>query len=89
MASPHMTPPQTRSSSRPGSDRARGRGAALRDGEAPIDAEAQEEMIRVAAYFQAERRGFEAGHEMDDWLAAEHEIREWLATRAAPRRYSR
>lgn len=30
--------------------------------------------IAVAAYFIAERRGFEPGHELDDWLAAEAEI---------------
>jgi hypothetical protein len=35
---------------------------------------AREERIRVAAYFKAERRGFEPGHELDDWLAAEREI---------------
>jgi hypothetical protein len=30
--------------------------------------------IADAAYFRAEKRGFEAGHELDDWLAAESEI---------------
>ena len=28
----------------------------------------------VCAYYKAEARGFEPGHEMDDWLAAESEI---------------
>jgi DUF2934 family protein len=27
--------------------------------------------IAVTAYFIAEKRGFEPGHELDDWLAAE------------------
>lgn len=27
----------------------------------------------VCAYYKAEARGFEPGHEMDDWLAAEAE----------------
>ena len=27
--------------------------------------------IALAAYFIAEKRGFEPGHELDDWLAAE------------------
>jgi hypothetical protein len=27
--------------------------------------------VAVAAYFIAEQRGFEPGHELDDWLAAE------------------
>jgi hypothetical protein len=31
-------------------------------------------MIEQAAYFRAARRGFEPGHELDDWLAAEAEI---------------
>ena len=31
-------------------------------------------MITEAAYFMAEKRGFSAGHEMDDWLEAEKEI---------------
>lgn len=30
--------------------------------------------ISVAAYFLAEGRGFEPGHELDDWLAAEDAI---------------
>jgi hypothetical protein len=35
-----------------------------------------EDEIRRVAYLMSERRGFEPGHETDDWLAAEHEIRE-------------
>lgn len=33
-----------------------------------------EQMIAEAAYYRAEKRGFEAGHEVEDWLAAEREI---------------
>ena len=33
-----------------------------------------EEEIRRLAYLLAERRGFEPGHEAEDWLAAEHEV---------------
>jgi hypothetical protein len=33
-----------------------------------------EQMIAEAAYYRAEKRGFEAGHEVDDWLTAEREI---------------
>jgi hypothetical protein len=36
--------------------------------------EARRAMIAEAAYFRAERRGFAAGGEVDDWLAAETEI---------------
>lgn len=31
-------------------------------------------MIAEAAYFRAERRGFQGGCPVDDWLEAEHEI---------------
>jgi hypothetical protein len=30
--------------------------------------------VALAAYFIAEKRGFEPGHELDDWLAAEAEM---------------
>ncbi len=32
--------------------------------------------IRRLAYLMSERRGFEPGHEADDWLAAEREVRQ-------------
>jgi hypothetical protein len=38
-------------------------------------------MTAEAAYYLAERRGFEPGHELEDWLAAEAEIQQ-LWTRA-------
>lgn len=47
-------------------------GAALTSGE-------RLEMIRQAAYYRAERRGFATGHEAEDWLAAEAEIDAGLA----------
>jgi hypothetical protein len=31
------------------------------------------------AYFRAEKRGFHAGHELEDWLAAEAEVDQQLA----------
>ncbi len=37
------------------------------------------QMVEMAAYFRAERRGFEAGHEAEDWLAAEAEVDAQLA----------
>jgi len=36
-------------------------------------------MIGEAAYYIAEQRGFEPGHELDDWLAAEAQIHDQLA----------
>jgi Protein of unknown function (DUF2934) len=35
-----------------------------------------EDEIRSLAYLLAERRGFESGHETEDWLTAEREIRQ-------------
>ena len=40
-------------------------------------------MIAEAAYYIAERRGFEPGAELDDWLDAESEIDRLLAAIAA------
>jgi hypothetical protein len=36
--------------------------------------EARQALIAKAAYYRAERRDFEPGHEMEDWLAAEAEV---------------
>ena len=33
-----------------------------------------EDEIRALAYLLSERRGFEPGHESDDWFAAEREV---------------
>ena len=35
-----------------------------------------EDEIRRLAYLLAERRGFEPGHEAEDWLVAEREVRQ-------------
>jgi hypothetical protein len=37
----------------------------------PLGDEQRRELIAVAAYYLAERRNFEPGHETEDWLAAE------------------
>lgn len=39
-----------------------------------VDSEWRLAMIAQAAYCRAERRGFEPGHELEDWLAAEQGI---------------
>jgi len=44
-----------------------------------VEPEVRELMIAEAAYYIAERRGFEAGAELDDWLEAESEIDRLLA----------
>ncbi|MDX1251513.1 MAG: DUF2934 domain-containing protein [Gammaproteobacteria bacterium] len=45
----------------------------------PVSAEERQRMIATAAYFRAERRDFESGHEFEDWLEAEAEIDRQLA----------
>lgn len=41
-----------------------------------VDEDARRERIARLAYLKAEQRGFQAGGEMDDWLAAERELDE-------------
>lgn len=48
--------------------------AALGNGHAEASGIAFEKMISEAAYYLAERRGFAAGAELEDWLTAEEEI---------------
>lgn len=48
--------------------------ASLQRREIPSFSESREARIAEAAYWRAERRGFVAGQELDDWLAAEQEI---------------
>jgi hypothetical protein len=45
----------------------------------PRVVEDRTELIAKAAYFNAERRGFAPGHELEDWLAAENEVDQRLA----------
>jgi hypothetical protein len=49
---------------------------------APVD---RDEMVRVAAYFRALRRGFAPGYEVADWLEAQVEVDEIIGTAAASR----
>ncbi|MGB5395834.1 MAG: DUF2934 domain-containing protein [Gammaproteobacteria bacterium] len=39
-----------------------------------ISAEQRRQMIAEAAYYLAEKRGFQGGSPVDDWLKAEHQI---------------
>jgi hypothetical protein len=39
-----------------------------------IEPPTRHELIAQAAYFRAQHRGFEPGHECEDWLAAEAEV---------------
>ena len=51
-----------------------------------IDAQTRHDMILRAAYSMAECRGFEPGHELEDWLAAERQIDAAIAC-GAPRAF--
>ena len=48
--------------------------------QAGVSAEERHLLISEAAYFRAEDRGFGAGRELDDWLAAEIQIDNVLQT---------
>lgn len=56
-------------------------GAQLERREIPSFSESREARIAESAYWRAERRGFTAGQELDDWLAAEKEVDDDIATR--------
>jgi hypothetical protein len=60
-------------------------GAMLERREIPSFSESREARIAEAAYWRAERRGFTAGYELDDWLEAEREIDRELAARTGER----
>ncbi|WP_129781982.1 DUF2934 domain-containing protein [Peristeroidobacter soli] len=51
--------------------------------EAASRAVERHQMIATAAYFRAQERGFEPGHELEDWLAAETEVVHDLQVSAA------
>ena len=40
-----------------------------------IDPEKVRKLIAELAYYKAEKRGFAAGHETEDWLEAEQEVK--------------
>ena len=70
--------PDTPRSSRPApvqprASRAR-KAAAPAAAQPAVTAEVRRLMIAEGAYLRAERRGFEPGHETEDWLAAEAEV---------------
>lgn len=46
----------------------------MAEAEAKSRAAERYDRIAIAAYFRAQRRGFEPGHELEDWLAAETEV---------------
>ena len=51
---------------------------------ATSDPEARQQKIAETAYFRAAQRGFEPGHEIEDWLTAEREVDTALTLGALP-----
>jgi len=45
---------------------------------------ARNALVREAAYLRAQARGFEPGHELEDWRVAEHEIDARIFATIAP-----
>jgi DUF2934 family protein len=56
------------------------------DGVARLSEDELNAMISRAAYLRAEQRGFQPGHEVEDWLAAEAEIRAMMSGGARAKR---
>jgi hypothetical protein len=48
-----------------------------------VTPEERRRLIEERAYARAEARGFEPGHELDDWLTAEVEVEASLRSRRA------
>ena len=63
--------PRTAVSGSDGSTSTRRTRGAAAEPSPSIEPSTIEERIRLAAYWRAEQRGFEPGHELKDWLAAE------------------
>jgi DUF2934 family protein len=51
----------------------------------PVPPEERQRMVEEAAYYRAERRGFQGGSPEEDWLAAEAEIDTALTQRTMSR----
>ena len=63
---------------------ARGHGVGASDMRPERSASPEEvrRLIEEAAYYRAEQRGFEPGHELEDWIQAESEVRRRLDANA-------
>ena len=48
-------------------------------GSMSIDPDARRQLVAAEAYLRAERRGFTAGNELEDWVAAERAVDSRLA----------
>jgi len=55
------------------------------DARVELTREELQRLISEAAYFRAKQRGFEPGHELEDWIQAEAEVMRRLEGRSAGR----
>jgi hypothetical protein len=60
--------------------------AIARESELRLSEDERRRMVAEAAYYRAERRGFAAGGEVEDWLTAEREVNQRLAVHSATQR---
>ena len=77
--------PAAKKSPATGKTSARKAAATVRAAVAKPSAAERDEMVRTAAYFRAERRGFAPGYEWEDWLAAEAEVSTLAGPQPAPK----
>ena len=52
---------------------------------ASVSAEERARMVSLAAYFRSQKRGFDPGRDLEDWLEAEAEVNATLGLRRARR----
>ena len=60
-------------------------GTPSRTAVARSSATGREDMVRTAAYYRAERRGFAPGYEWEDWLAAEAQVSALAGSQPLPK----
>ena len=51
------------------------------EGRVEVSPEELRKLISEAAYYRAKQRGFEPGHELEDWVQAEEEVRRRVGER--------
>jgi hypothetical protein len=78
MSTKHSRKPAERRKKDPSAARGNIKAAPGGDSQISLSEDERRRMIAEAAYYRAEQRGFTAGREVDDWLAAEHEISQQL-----------
>jgi len=49
-----------------------------------LESGTRDKLVREAAYFRAERRGFSPGGELEDWVAAERDVDQMVAAGKEP-----